>query len=208
MRFFLARGQNLGRGCHRIVSPIIHSVEPSHRLGETHHRFSARQTITTEFVLPRLALRRSHQFDSIEQVTKGPNHAADVSASSVDVHESLLDLPMRLASLENRLGLVAKEKDLVDWSKERIIASQRVRYPELLVSRRALDVISVLGFLGEVDPPIPSTSLKVHLLASSLEEAEGVDILNGPVLPNTHPDRLLTLQTVLLDNDVVLSRLI
>ena len=126
-----------------------------------------------------------------------------MSASGVDVHECLLDLPVRLTSLENGLGAVTKDEDVIQGDKQRIVASQSLRDPELLVSRSALEVVSVLSLLRKIKSPVLSTRLKIHLLATSVEAAKSVDSLDGTVSPEADADGLLTLWAIFLTGDVI-----
>ena len=128
-----------------------------------------------------------------------------MGASGVDVYECLLDLPVRLTSLENGLGAGTKDEDVVDAGEQRILASRGLRDPELLVSGSALRMVSVLSLLRKVKSPVLSARLEVHLLATTVEPAKLPDSLDGTFLPEADADRLLALGTVGLAGDVVFS---
>jgi hypothetical protein len=59
-------------------------------------------------------------------------------------------------------------------------------------------VMSIPGFLREIECEIPSASLEVHLLAATVKVTKSVDALDGAVSPDTRPDWLLTFSAVLL----------
>ena len=76
------------------------------------------------------------------------------------------------------------------------------------MSRGALGVMSIPGFLREIECEIPSASLEVHLLTASVKIAKSVDILDGAVAPDAHSDWLLTFGAVLLTDHVLLYNFI
>lgn len=123
-------------------------MEPTHSLRDTGHGLSARQAVVSELVLRRLALRRGHELDSVKQVTERPNHMADMSPSVVDVHKRLLDLPVRVAGLENRLSLVTKTQDVVYGLEQRVLVPRDLGDPVLVVSRSTSSVMCELGFFA------------------------------------------------------------
>jgi len=198
--------QDSGRSRHRIVPPVLHALKPSHGLRDTGHGFSARQAVVVSpLVLRRSAFHRSHELNTIEQVTKRPDHAANKSPSVVDVHERLLDLPVRLARLENRLSSITKTQDVIDGLEQRVLVQWGLGDPVLVVSRSTSRVVCEFGFLREVESPVLGTGLEVHLLAARTEVAESVDGLDGAVAPEAYTYRLLTLGAILLAGDVVLG---
>ena len=76
------------------------------------------------------------------------------------------------------------------------------------MSRGALGVMSIPGFLREIECEIPSASLEVHLLAASVKVAKSVNILYGAVAPNTYTDWLLVPRAVHLTDQVLSGSLI